>query len=263
MEATLQVNTVLSKLIIGIDEIYERYHRDAKSLETACDITCNKGCGACCHFPLISASAGEAFVLSHLLDSLGPVREELKKHIRAYAARYFDYCRSEGSLPFTEAQQKKAFLELKLPCPLFTITGEDFSGHCGVFAVRPLICGYFQSLDNANLCTQKMPHRSYSPLIQRGEEAIDEIQTLERTILGRSTLGHLPLLLAALSTEEGVSAFINTNFQNPESDSLPPEEAQWSYDFDLLIDLLRVAGYSLTEADIHSLLAAQKEKVGA
>lgn len=258
-----KVNILLSKLITGIDEIYESYRKDTSNMEHESIISCHKGCGACCHFPLISATVGEAFVLHNLLNSIETVREDLNRHIRAYASKYFSYCRSEGSLPFTESQQAKAFAELKLPCPLFRVTGESLEGHCGVFTVRPLICDYFNSMDSTHLCTHKLPHKSYLPLIKRGEEAIDEIQTLERTLFGRSTIGHLPLLLAAFTNDEGLACLTNTDFRNEETDSLSPEEAQWSYDFDLLIGLLRAAGYSLTEADIHSLLAAQKETSGA
>jgi hypothetical protein len=125
--------------------------------------------------------------------------------------------------------------------------------------MRPLICSYFHSLDNPTLCEKKESHRTYAPAISIGENAVDEIQTFERIILGRSTLGHLPLLLAAMSHTEGQEAFLKTDFHNDETAKLPPEEAQWSYDFDLYIELLRAAGYNITESDIHSLLKAQEE----
>jgi Fe-S-cluster containining protein len=254
------VNTTITKLVSGIDEIYSKYQKASETIAPEFSPTCTKGCGACCHFPLISATAGEAFALFQVLDSLEPARDQIRKHVQSYAARYFEHCRKAGSFPFTESQQTRAFLDLNTPCPLFTNTGANQEGHCAVFAVRPLICSYFHSLDAPNLCAAKGSHRTYQPAIQLGEEAIDEIQTLERTLLGRSTLGHLPLFLAAFTTKEGIETFLNTDFRNPESDALPPEEAQWSYDFDLFIELLKVAGYSITEADIHSLLAAQEEQ---
>jgi Fe-S-cluster containining protein len=254
------VNTTITTLSSGIDEIYAKYQTASEAIAKEYSPTCHKGCGACCHFPLISSTAGEAFVLFQILDSLEPAREQIRNHIRTYATRYFEHCRQSGSFPFTESQQKKAFLELNMPCPLFTHSGTDLEGHCAVFAVRPLICSYFHSLDAPNVCAAKGSHRTYHPAILLGEEAIDEIQTLERTLMGRSTLGHLPLFLAAFTEKEGIEAFLNTDFRNAESDALPPEETQWSYDFDLFIELLKAAGYSITETDIHSLLAAKEEQ---
>jgi hypothetical protein len=259
LESTSQASNVLTRLLTKVEEVYEKYQAEERVLAKEYTSTCYKGCGTCCHFPIISATAGEAFVLYNLLAHMSSNLEGLNSHLRAYAARYLQYAKSEGSLPFTQAQQKKAFSELKLPCPLFHKTGENGEGHCGAFAARPLICGYFHSLDSPELCAKKAPHRTYAPAIAAGEEAMEELRTFERMVLGRSTLGHLPLLLAAMSHAKGQNALLKTEFANAETNALPPEEAQWSYDFDLFIELLQACGYDITETDIHSLLEAQKE----
>jgi Fe-S-cluster containining protein len=251
--------SVLEQLLAKTDEIHARYRAEDDAMANEYHTTCAKGCGACCHFPLISATAGEAFVVYHLLSHMTADTKALNNHLRAYAQQYFRHARVKGGLPFTNEQQFKAFSELNLPCPLFQSTGGNREGHCAAFTVRPLICSYFHSLDNPALCAKKEPHRTYAPAISIGENAVEEMQTFERIILGRSTLGHLPLLLAAMSYAEGQKAFLKTDFHNEETATLPPEEAQWSYDFDLYIELLGVAGYSITENDIHSLLRAQEE----
>lgn len=250
---------VLEKLFTKIEEVYENFRAREYEFSKQQTSTCFKGCGACCHFPIISCTAGEAFVLYHILRNASSEVEVLHSHLRSYAEKYFSHSSIEGGLPFTQTQQNKAFVELKLPCPLFQSTGEALAGHCGIFGSRPLICGYFHSLDNPSLCREKKPHRTLSPVIAAGEEAIDTLQTYERLLIGRSTLGHLPLLLAAMTYEEGRSAFLKSDFYNAETNTLPPEEAQWSYDFDLYIELMAAAGYQITQNDIHSILQAQEE----
>lgn len=221
--------------------------------ENGIPATCRRGCGACCHFPLITVSSGEAYVLYRRLLERASSHEALHEALRSYAAAYFSLARQYGSLPFTDEQQR-AFLQHGLPCPLFVASSAGpFAGGCGVYPERPVICDSFHSLDAPSLCAEKAPHRTAEVLISAGEEALRLIRECEYEILGRSALGHLPLFLAAMTHEEGRILLL----RQAEDDGLSGEERQAALDFQLFTELLAVAGYIVGENDIASLLQAQ------
>ncbi|MEN9529808.1 MAG: hypothetical protein RI932_1681 [Pseudomonadota bacterium] len=218
-------------------------------------VTCKKGCGACCHFPIIPATAGEAFVVLARLLAEGQTLEELRAKFIPYASRYLEHARRTGSLPLTDEQQR-LFLNEKLPCPLFVSTPETgpLGGHCGIFNARPLICDFYHNLDSPELCLLKKPHASFSDVSERGHEALDALRTEERRIFGRSALGHLPLLLAALLTEDGMNTFLTV--AKPVDDQ---ENSQDIEDFGLYMELIACLGYRWGEGEWDSLAKAQSE----
>lgn len=254
----------LERLLPVVDDVYSRWSEDRDQLLAAHEthpeaprITCKKGCGACCHFPIIPATAGEAFVLLARLLAEGHSVASLHSRFMPYARRYLERAARESSLPMTDDQQRRFLLE-KLPCPLFVATPESgpLGGHCGVFHIRPQICDFFHSLDNPELCLHKKPHASFADVTQRGHESLDELRSAERSYLGRSALGHLPLLIAALLTDAGLKLFLTV----VEPDSTV-ENAQDIEDFSLYVGLLECLGYHWGDGDWASLAKAQAEVI--
>ena len=253
----------LECLLPVIDDVHARWTSDRHHLfdrhyahPESPKVTCQKGCGACCHFPLIPATAGEAFVVLARLIAQGHSLQDLHNQFMPYARKYLEISRRSGSMPLTDDQQR-LFLNERTPCPLFVPTPElgPMSGHCGIFEIRPLICDFFHSLESPALCLQKKPHASYSDVMERGHEALDEIRAAERKIFGRSALGHLPLLLAALMTDEGMKTFL-TLFE-PGSE----ENSQDIADFGLYLELISCLGYEWGEGEWSSLAKAQSEVI--
>lgn len=254
----------LEHLLPVIDNVHERWSRDRDRMMSKHQenpeiprVTCTKGCGACCYFPIIPATAGEAFVLLARLLAEGRTMEDLHNQLMPYARRYISRAQRENSLPLNDAQQR-AFLQERLPCPLFVSTPEKgaLAGHCGVFGVRPQICDFYHSLEDPGLCLLKKPHASFTDISERGHDSIEEIRQAERAIFGRSALGHLPLLLAALLTEDGLATFLT-----PVEAVNDEENAQDIRDFGLYIRLLESLGYAWSEGDWESLAKAQEEVI--
>lgn len=259
MSLEITVTEAIENFLPLVDGAYDDWERDEKTLleqnEGGPAITCAKGCGACCHFPLIPVTGGEAFVLLQRLLASGTDFLTLRSSLFDYVLKYYEHAVAQKSLPFTDAQQFE-FLALKLPCPLFKKEPElhhGLGGSCSVFKARPLICNYYHSLDSPTLCHQKQPHRSLGLVVGRGIEAVDELRRKERKFMGRSALGHLPLLMASLCTEEGLKEFLK-KYQEAET-----VEDQELCDFEFLRKLLSATGYEISENDLSSLQEAQKE----
>jgi Fe-S-cluster containining protein len=228
----------------------QKYPNEAKS--------CKKGCGACCHFAMIPVTISEAFVLLNQLIVEGQNLKELSEQLFSYVAKYFKIANKIGNLPITEKDQKN-FLAEALPCPFFRqeAPNQTMVGHCGVFEIQPSICIFYHSIDSPALCAQKKPHRTIEAVMQQGFNMQNELQNFERKILGRSALGHMPLLLAALCTTDGLNTFLQ---EKPLSAAeLHQEYAQELHDFTFYAELLGAIGYTLTERDILALSQAQKE----
>ena len=254
--------SALELILPVVDDVYSRWKMDRDSLlahhsmhPEAPKITCSSGCGACCYFPIIPATAGVAFVLVAKLLADGHSLEDLSARFSRYARIYLDHARKQGSLPISDEQQR-LFMNEKLPCPLFNSaeTLGPLRGHCGDYDKRPLICDFFHSVEDPSLCWKKKPHGSYSDVMERGHDAIEEIRTQERKIWGRSALGHLPLLVASLLTEAGMSIFLS-----PVTTPSPDENDQDYLDFSLYIELIACLGYQWSDGEWASLAKAQSE----
>jgi len=252
----------LECLLPVVDAVHARWVTDRDAMHAnhsahpeAPRVTCTKGCGACCHFPVIPATAGEAFIVLARLLAEGESLENLRSKFIPYASRYLEHARRNGSLPLTDEQQR-LFLSEKLPCPLFVSTPEagPLGGHCGIFNARPFICDFYHSLESPELCLLKRPHASYSDITERGHEALDTLRHEERRIFGRSTLGHLPLLLAALLTEDGMNTFLTVVKPSAEEENIQDIE-----DFGLYMELIGCLGYRWGEGEWDSLAKAQSE----
>lgn len=222
-------------------------------------ISCVKGCGACCHFPLVPITAGEAFVLLNRLLAEGFELKALAEKLFAYVKKYFKFSKDNGKLPFLNSDQKK-FLTKHLPCPFYVKeSGSVFSGHCEIFNMRPLICEFYNSIDSPKLCEQKLSHRSIEQVIKKGSITQDTLREFERKIFGRSTIGHLPLLLASLCTKEGLKHFLTEKHLSELE--LQKEYAQEIHDFSLYVEMLDSIGYELGENDLTALEQAQSEMI--
>ena len=290
----MEFNRAMHELIPTVASIYESWLTDSKALHKEAaevfpdeKITCHKGCGTCCHFPLITVTAGEAFVLLIKLLASGETLENLHAKLTAYTERYFSAAKQLGSLPFSNEKQR-AFVNQKLACPFL----DTDNSACGIYPIRPLICDSYHSTSDVSLCTKKQKHGMFDTVVARGEEAIEELRHLERSLFGRSALGHLPLLLAALCTKEGMESFLQevkvTETEPPdlivhldpavtaedvEFDSLKPADQhlastneapdlnhqQHMADFDLFVELMNASGYAMSKSDIADLIAAQED----
>jgi Fe-S-cluster containining protein len=265
------------ELVPTFDQIYDQWSKDSTILSTEfqtfnplTQVQCKKGCGACCHFPTISATAGEAFVVLVKLLGSGQTLSQIWQQLEPYTLNYFSKVKEFGGMPFTNAVQKQ-FLKEPTPCPFFvketksTSTHssilDQLSGHCGIFNIRPNICESYHSTDHPSLCAQKMPHGMMDSIIDRTDQCVAELRFAERSLLGRSAVGHFPLLLAALCTNEGLNCFLKDVEIVPEIDELGEEDwatSQHMADFDLFVEMMKSIGYAVTSEDIHSLIAAQQ-----
>ncbi len=243
-----------------VHDIHSRWKvKHSEIAETQKAHSCQKGCGACCHYGLISSSSLEAFfVLTHCLGS-GQTLSGLHEASMTYVENFKLACSEWGHLPFAKAS-RLAFLKKKVPCPLFVSTplpDQPYSGHCGVYEARPVICGQFHSTEAPKKCEELEPHGTESAVIDLGEVAGHTLREFERAQFGKSALGHLPLIFAALTTEDGLKAFLRRDEPAKPSDADP--HAQETLDFFFYAELLGCLGISLGEADFADLERAQAE----
>ncbi|KAB8030836.1 YkgJ family cysteine cluster protein [Fluviispira multicolorata] len=260
----MDYKTAITQLIPFIDNIYTEYDEASKiSLkEFQIDfsnekITCQKGCGACCHFPIIPVTAGEAFVLLNKLLATGYDLNSLAEMLFKYKDEYFKFTKKNGKLPITNSDQK-LFLKENIPCPfLLKKDSSIHSGSCGIFDFRPLICDFYNSIDSPKLCELKLEHRSIESIASNGSVAQDKIREFERNLFGRSSIGHLPLLLASFCTQNGLNSFLT--IKKLTADELSEEYAQELNDFSLYHELLSSIDYILTEKDILAIEEAQSD----
>jgi Fe-S-cluster containining protein len=259
-----------NQLVPEFDRIYDQWSKDSTALladfqifNPTQGIQCSKGCGACCHFPLISATAGEAFVVLVKLFGTGQSFAAISQNVMAYADNYLAKATALGGLPFTDDMQRK-FMNSNSPCPFFVketdINSASLTGHCGIFNIRPSICESYHSTDIPSLCALKQPHGMISSLIEKTDDSTFELRHAERSLFGRSTVGHFPLLLASLCTQQGLDSFLKEIELEPELDEAGNHDwasAQHMTDFDLYVELMASIGYKVTSQDIHNLIAAQ------
>jgi Fe-S-cluster containining protein len=260
----MDYSTAIQHLIPFVMEQYDSHEKEATKTTNKFlndypneKVSCVKGCGACCHFPLVPVTAGEAFVLLNRLLAEGFELKELAEKLFSYVEKYFEFSRNNGRLPFLDTDQRK-FLAQPLACPFYVKENDSvFSGYCGIFSMRPFICEFYNSIDSPKLCEQKLSHRSIEQVIGQGSLAQDSLREFERKIFGRSTIGHLPLLLAALCTKEGLEYFLNEKHLSELE--LQEDYAQGIHDFSLYAEMLNSIGYSLGENDLLALEQAQSE----
>lgn len=216
-------------------------------------MTCFKGCGACCHYGVISSSSMEAFgIVVSWVGSERPL-SELADKCNAYVSGYKKVVERMGHLPFSLAARRE-FLKEQLPCPLFVRNPErPFGGSCGFYEFRPIICSQFHSTESPAKCAAVQPHGTDAERMTCGEEAAHELRQFERQHFGKSALGHLPLLIAALTNSQGLEAFLRV-----ESCSDDPQE-QGAREFFFYCELLESLGISVGERDFADLERAQAE----
>jgi hypothetical protein len=217
------------------------------------DQTCHKGCGACCHNAVISCSSLEAFCVVVAWVGQGKDLAQLATQCQSYVTGYRMVQAELGHMPFTLASRQR-FMKRRLACPLFVRESGAFGGHCGFFEDRPLICSFYHSLDDPLRCAAVAPHNADSARMTFGESKAHELRELERRTCGKSALGHLPLLMAALLTQDGLNAFLRCD--GPVSED---PEAQGERDFAFLLELYQAAGLEVTATDLQELLEAQAE----
>jgi hypothetical protein len=215
--------------------------------------SCFKGCGACCHSALISSSSLEAFGVLVAWVGSGHSLHDLAQRCQSYVQGYLSFRERTGHLPFSLAARRRFMLEL-LACPLFVPGTERFAGACGFFEHRPIICSSYHSLGPASGCATLAPHAVDTAYITMGTDLSESLRHFERKTFGKSALGHLPLLLAALVTQEGLNAFLST--AAPQAGEAQSQE---EIDFSFLVSLYQAAGVALTLADLEDLMRAKDE----
>lgn len=222
-------------------------------------ISCYKGCGACCHYAVISSSSIEAFVLLTGWLSNGSSLQQIHDACMAYSSKFRHAITKLGHFPFSY-NARLAFMAERLPCPAFQPTPQasaPLAGHCGVYSARPVICSQFHSTSDPRLCEELKPHGTLAEFFHSGEAVAHDLRLCERQHFGKSALGHLPLILAALTTQEGLNAFLRRDTPTPPTEDEPL--AQDLTDFQFYAELLGCVGIELGERDFADLEKAQTE----
>jgi len=196
---------------------------------------CFKGCGTCCHFPLISASTGEAFLLYHLLKNI--YHESLDILLKDYASLYFRLVQKYGGLPFLE-ETRTLFFQEKLPCPFL-----NQEGACSIYGLRPLICSFYHNTESVSLCEEKKPHRVHEELVREGERLLLERKGFEHQLLGHSALGHLPLLMAACTSPSYLEKYTQGYEDRQENEER---------NLELFLLVYESLGYQVTSSDLEN-----------
>jgi hypothetical protein len=232
-------------------------------------VTCFKGCGACCHYGLISSSSLEAFALFVRLLGSGFSLQVLADHCGKYVEKFKAVTQELGNLPFSQSS-RRSFMKAKLPCPLFVSESaiepnklpysSSYAGHCGAHSIRPLICSQFNSTESPKKCFDVQAHQTNTSQIQTGELAAEQLRLFEQHHFGKSALGHLPLLLASMTTKEGLNMFLRKDKRKENCEEDPYAES--TQDFYFYVELLSSLGIQLGEKDYLDLEKAQSEEEG-
>lgn len=242
--------------VLGND--WQEISAAVRQLPSPESLRCSKGCGTCCHYGLIASSSLEAFGVLVAWVGQGRPLEELARKCEHYCDSFKRALTDIGHLPFS-ISARRAFLKHRIPCPILVETtaspqeGALYGGSCGLYAHRPTICSSFHSTDDPQFCMSLTGHSLDQTLISSGEHAAESLRSVERSVFGKSALGHLPLLLAALTTAEGLDCFLRVD------DIASSAEEQGIQDFFFYVELLEIIGIKLTEADFADLEVAQLE----
>lgn len=243
-------------------EFYEKETSKPHLKDAAEKITCQKGCGACCHYGLISCSSIEAFSVLVSLLGEGTELSALNKIAVDYVNEFIAARNAIGNLPFSHASRLQ-FLKKRVPCPFLGAdeapqgSEESFGGSCQIYSHRPLICRLYNSTENPKKCASLQKHAVAWEAVSTGENCTEALREFERQQFGKSALGHFPLIFAAMTTERGLRAFLRKDALN--NHDKEPDLNQEERDFFFYVELLDSLGIQLTEEDYSDLELAQTE----
>lgn len=167
------------------------------------DISCHKGCTACCHvYVVASLQECEAIVyylyqhetvLRHFLTAIKPWRVGINR-IRD---TFFAISRlQQKRLSHTDTPQDDKefdavlikYAEQKLPCPLLK------DDACSIYEVRPYVCAGLASTTPANWCTASHPKHKKAMLLKTNIN-MDDDQPYFASTDGQVLLTNMPALV--------------------------------------------------------------------
>lgn len=109
------------------------------------EISCRKGCGACCR-QLVPVSRTEAERLLGLIERMAPERREALAARFAAAEASIDAAGLQARRGKTDREWSTAYFALATPCPFL----EEES--CSIHPERPLVCREYLVTSPAELC---------------------------------------------------------------------------------------------------------------
>lgn len=171
---------------------FNLYDTNTATLPSA-DMACKAGCGSCC-CSQVGAEMAEAFaILRHLQETSST--EDFEKVM----GRVAELAREVGTL------DPGARWELQKPCVFL----DPQSQSCTIYAVRPIACRGYNSLDlNAcNLSTQNLDHSQPIPAdgerMVRAHQLRQALAEVTGKLMGRDqSVEHLELHLALVSAQQ-------------------------------------------------------------
>ncbi len=139
----------ITDVVVGVGE--------RKAVEAGAEISCRKGCGACCRQP-VPISPSEARALARVVAALPEPR---RSEVRARFATALERLRAAGVLePLLERDRGEstpvrpaglAYFHQGVPCPFL----EDES--CSIHRERPLACREYLVTSPADACARPAP----------------------------------------------------------------------------------------------------------
>ena len=147
----------------------------AKAVQSGKDISCKKGCAACCQRIMVPVSPPEAFALAEMMDRLPPDhRDRIEARLTAMRDRLNEAGLLASLQDLADSPQQRsdedtdpinrAYYALRLPC----IFLEDDS--CSIYEHRPAACREYLVTSPAEWCqdTEKNPVQGLSIPLRAG-----------------------------------------------------------------------------------------------
>lgn len=118
---------------------------EASAGQAGKEISCRKGCGACCR-QLVPVSRTEAERLLGLIERMAPERRETLVARFAAAEASIDAAGLGARRGKTDREWSTAYFALAIPCPFLELES------CSIHPERPLVCREYLVTSPAELC---------------------------------------------------------------------------------------------------------------
>lgn len=183
------------------------------------ELSCGKGCSACCYEPVFAEAREVALIASRLLTLDPEVRARVLARTRAWLATF-----RESPLLKEENPHVLPYRQLKLACPLLE------NGECLVYDDRPSECRLHMAIGPRELCEDDATRleQQFASNHDLTLGTIMKLATLvQRNKKAELLMEHMGLLLAEALLGERVESGKRTLLQlDFEEDLRPPDEVR-------------------------------------